>query len=98
MKPTHESQKPRRRPPGLIRRMRTCLIAGWLAAVPAGCAVAPRSKVEYIPSDRAVSPLKKGQPAPTDGWFVPPAVMQEVVPWLDEKYRDAPPDKTAVKQ
>ncbi|MCH7688661.1 MAG: hypothetical protein IH899_18590 [Planctomycetes bacterium] len=45
--------------------------------------------MEYIPADRAVIPLKKGEPAPTAGWFVPPAVMQEIVPCLDEKFRNS---------
>jgi hypothetical protein len=44
--------------------------------------------VEYIPSDRAVVPLKKGEAAPAEGWFVPPAVMQEIIPYLDEQFRD----------
>lgn len=43
-------------------------------------------------------PLKKGQPAPAEGWFVPPAVLQEMIPYLDETYRnvellDPPPAK-----
>jgi hypothetical protein len=38
-----------------------------------------------------VTPLEAGQPAPADGWFVPPAVMQEMVPCLDERFRDGAP-------
>lgn len=70
--------------------MRTVLIAGWLAVVPvvfAGCATGG-DRVEYIPGDRAVVPLKKGEAAPGDGWFVPPAVMQEIIPSLDERFRN----------
>ena len=67
--------------------MRIGLIAGLLAVVPAGC-VAPSDRVEYIPGDRAVVPLQQGDAAPADGWFVPPAVMQQVVPFLDQQFRD----------
>ncbi len=75
--------------------MLTVSIAGWLVVAPAGCAT-NRGNVEYIPADRAVVPLKKGEPAPADGWFVPPAVMQEIVPSLDERFRrgDATPMET----
>lgn len=65
--------------------MLTALIAGCCAAAAAGC-VHPRERVEYIPGDRAVVPLKKGDPAPAEGWFVPPAVMQELVPHLDDQF------------
>lgn len=75
---------PRR--PHRAAHMRTALIAGCLAAAAGGC-VAVRDRVEYIPGDRAVVPMKRGEPAPDDGWFVPPAVMQDVVPYLDEKFR-----------
>ena len=76
-------------------------IAGWLAAGLVGCVTVSgcatnRNPVEYIPGDRAVVPMKKGDAAPADGWFVPPAVMQEIVPCLDEKYRRSrTPEKTS---
>ncbi|MEX0715326.1 MAG: hypothetical protein WD066_02000 [Planctomycetaceae bacterium] len=47
--------------------------------------------MEYIPADRAVAALKKGDPAPNDGWYVPPAVMHELVPALDERFRSGDP-------
>lgn len=77
----------RRRIP--LHRALTCLIAFWLAVggAGAGCANGRRGGVEYIPADRAVLPLKKGAPSPGDGWFVPPAVMVELVPGLEEKFR-----------
>jgi len=34
-------------------------------------------------------PLKKGEAAPAEGWFVPPAVMQEIIPCLDERFRNS---------
>jgi len=70
--------------------MPIALIGGCLAVALGGCAnLNLPSRVEYIPADRAVMPLSKGQPAPADGWYVPPAVLQEMVPYLDEKYRKA---------
>jgi hypothetical protein len=54
----------------------------------AGCAT-DGNKIEYIPADRAVVPLKKGEAAPAEGWFVPPAVMQEIIPCLDERFRNS---------
>lgn len=73
-------------------RMLLALTAGLLAAVPAGC-VTDRNRVEYIPSDRAVVPLKKGEAAPAEGWFVPPAIMQEMIPCLDERFREEREDE-----
>ena len=71
------------------RKMLIALIVGWLAVGLVGCGIVRKTqpRVEYISSDRAVVPLKKGQAAPNDGWFVPPAVMQEVIPCLDERFR-----------
>jgi len=46
-------------------------------------------KVEYIPADRAVVAMKKGEQVPADGWFVSPAVMQEIIPCLDKRFRGA---------
>jgi len=75
--------------PSRLRKMQIALISGWLAVGLAGCANLNRpDRIEYIPADRAVMPLSKGQPAPADGWYVPPAVLQEIVPYLDEKYRN----------
>lgn len=68
-------------------RMRSGLIAGWLAVALAGCAT-HRAAIEYIPADRALSPLKKGDPAPADGWFVPPAVLQELLPDANQRFQD----------
>lgn len=51
-------------------------------------------RVEYIPGDRALVPLQKDQPAPADGWFVPPALMQELVPLLERRFQAAPPPST----
>lgn len=77
-----------RRPPSRLRTMQIALMSGWLAVGLGGCAnLTLPSRVEYIPADRAVMPLSKGQPAPADGWYVPPAVLQEMIPFLDEKYR-----------
>ncbi len=67
--------------------MRLGLIAGLLAVAPVGCATLG-DRVEYIPSDRAVAAVKKGEPAPADGWFVSPDVMQEMIPCLDERFRN----------
>ena len=84
------SQKLCRLPPNRLRKMQIVLMSGWLAVGLAGCAnLTLPSRVEYIPADRAVMPLSKGQPAPADGWYVPPAVLQEMIPYLDEKYRKA---------
>lgn len=41
----------------------------------------------YIPGTQRVESIKKGQPAPDDGFFVPPAVMAELGPALAEPYR-----------
>lgn len=73
-------------------------IAGWLAAAAAGCAIAAgcateRPRVEYIPADRAIAALRKGDPAPNDGWYVPPAVMQELIPGMDERFRSGDIDR-----
>ncbi len=75
------------------RRMRISSIAGWLVAVAVVCGgltgcVQNRKGVEYIPADRAIAPLTKGQPAPGDGWFIPPAVLQELVPAADERFQN----------
>lgn len=70
---------------GPAARVRTVLIAGYTAVVLAACATGDR--VEYIPSDRGVVPLQAGEPAPAEGWFVPPAVMLEIVPCLDERFQ-----------
>ena len=84
----NEFQTSCRQPPSRLRKTRIALIAGCLAVGLAGCAnLNLPNRVEYIPADRAVMPLSKGQPAPADGWYVPPAVLQEMVPYLDEKYR-----------
>lgn len=74
-------------PPNRTARTPIVLIVGLLAGVLAGC-VTGRDNVEYIPGDRAVVPLSKGDAAPGDGWFVPPAVMQDVIPLLDERFQN----------
>lgn len=55
------------------------LIACLMIAV-AGCKSSGR--IIYVPTHLAVEWLDKGEPAPDDGYFVPPALMLEVGPAL----------------
>ncbi len=77
--------------------MLTALIAGCCAVGAVGC-VHPRERVEYIPGDHAVVPLKKGDPAPAEGWFVPPAAMQDMVPCLDDRFEKSSPGVAIEKE
>ena len=92
MKSLIELPRPWRRRPNRTGPMRTVLIAGWLAVALVGC-VTGGGKVEYIPADRAVVNMKKGQQAPADGWFVSPDVMQEIIPCLDKRFRGSSTDR-----
>lgn len=55
----------------------------------------PERKVEYVPGHLRVESIKKGDPAPIDGFVIPPSVMAEIGPCLAEAMNK---DKTSVDQ
>jgi len=62
-----------------LRVMALLSMLGWSS----GCA----TRVVVIPADRQVIPLKAGQKftAPSSGWWVPDARMQEILHALEAK-------------
>lgn len=54
----------------------------------------PEPETVYIPGTRRLVPLKEGQSAPEDGYFVPPALMAEIGPCLANALREPDPVPT----
>lgn len=78
-------------------RLLVCLTSAVALGGISGCNQTP--KVVYIPGQSQVFSLKKGDPAPIDGFLVPPNVMAEVGDCLaatQEKGKPKQPDWHAV--
>lgn len=72
--------------------MRLACLCCWLSvglSSACGCQLlTPKpSPPQFISGGHQVTGLKKGDPAPEDGFFVPPPLMAELGPYLAEPYR-----------